>query len=597
MKMILSNIEKSFTAPVIKGISYTFEPGKLYVIKGVSGCGKTTLMNIIGGIDSEYSGSIECEGEYTAGYIFQSSLLLSDITVMENLLLIKNDPEKIRSLCSFLKIEPLLEKFPEQLSGGERQRVSVVRALLHDPCLLLADEPTASLDEANSKSIAELISSLKNEGRIVIVSTHEECFDSFADEIIHLDYGIIGEVEKKSPRIAKSEAGKGGENKRAKSFGAFELAWKRRKKLLSFGSLFPLVLAFLLVTVISTAQNNFEVEYRRLLGDKYPMDMLVLNSQEYDAFKYKDELVLYENYIASEGEVNAFHLLPENASVFMIDGMIEFGEFPENDSEILVSPDFVKTAFGDERELSSVIGEGVTFKGHQYKISGVICDIYAEENEEESKNLHSYSYYHICYRRPVKNAIFVMYDSIKEYGDINPNDGYTGIIVAVYDDVLGTPEVYEALLDCMMYEGMPNQFYANIKNTQSSIDDITSLFVLILGVCFFTSCIFMISVITTGLYYRRREFGYLQIFGLSKQRITSVILGEYFLKIAASLVMSAAVYFASLTVYALAFGRFIICEPVFALAITAVLVSVYMLTVFITAKVFLRRSVLSMITR
>ena len=94
MTVELKNISKSYALPVIKHLSYTFETGKIYVIKGVSGCGKTTLLNIIGGIDKDFDGEM-IGNDADVSYIFQSSLLISKISVKDNLLLIKNDPDKI----------------------------------------------------------------------------------------------------------------------------------------------------------------------------------------------------------------------------------------------------------------------------------------------------------------------------------------------------------------------------------------------------------------------------------------------------------------------------------------------------------------------
>ncbi len=205
--MILSikNIEKEYDRPVLKKISYTFTSGKIYVIKGVSGCGKSTLLNILGGIETVFSGEILLNGENLAkktdalrnicGYIYQQSLLLSGITVRDNLLLIRNDKERVEAMCKELGLSMLLNKLPDELSGGERQRVAIVRALLNNPRILLADEPTASLDDCNSMKIAETIANLRSENRIIIVATHEHCFDELADEIINLRYGVMDDIQ------------------------------------------------------------------------------------------------------------------------------------------------------------------------------------------------------------------------------------------------------------------------------------------------------------------------------------------------------------------------------------------------------------------
>ncbi len=210
MKIFLEKLSKSFdNRTVLKDISYTFESGKLYVIKGVSGCGKTTLLNILGGVDTEYEGICESGGLRTA-MIFQKSLLLGGLTVRENLLLIRNDPQGIKQLAGQLGIAALLKKYPSEISGGERQRASVARALLNAPQLLLADEPTASLDAENSDKIAEILAGLKNKDRIIIVATHEDCFDRFADAILPLDYGELETAEEGATLPQPEAAAAGG---------------------------------------------------------------------------------------------------------------------------------------------------------------------------------------------------------------------------------------------------------------------------------------------------------------------------------------------------------------------------------------------------
>ena len=155
MEIRLDNVSKSHDRPVLKELNYRFESGMLYVIKGVSGCGKSTLLNIIGGVEKEYEGSVIYEPQkLRSAYIFQRSLLLSTLTVKENLQLIRGDIRAVEAQAEILGINKLLEKLPGTISGGERQRAAIERALLREPQLLLADEPTASLDDENSRKIA-----------------------------------------------------------------------------------------------------------------------------------------------------------------------------------------------------------------------------------------------------------------------------------------------------------------------------------------------------------------------------------------------------------------------------------------------------------
>ena len=196
MEIQLKNLSKTYEKTVLDGLNYTFESGKLYVIKGVSGCGKTTLFNVIGGIDPEYEGEVIMPKKCRTAYIFQQSLLLSSLTVRENLLLIHPNQKKVESLSKALGIHDLLDRLPESLSGGERQRAAIVRALLTGPNILLADEPTASLDGKNAEAVTRMIAGLRTEERVILVATHDAYFDPYADEIIELDYGTLGAITK-----------------------------------------------------------------------------------------------------------------------------------------------------------------------------------------------------------------------------------------------------------------------------------------------------------------------------------------------------------------------------------------------------------------
>lgn len=172
----LVNVSKNYNRPVLQGINKKFESGKIYVIKGISGCGKTTLLNIIGGVETDYEGEMYFEKNKIIsleakkfekyreeiGYIFQQSLLLSKLTLAENLCFFCDNYDLIEKYASYFGVSHLLNKLPEELSGGERQRIAIIRALLNNPAIILADEPTASLDEMNAKIIAETFLKIKS---------------------------------------------------------------------------------------------------------------------------------------------------------------------------------------------------------------------------------------------------------------------------------------------------------------------------------------------------------------------------------------------------------------------------------------------------
>ncbi|MDR2518994.1 MAG: ABC transporter ATP-binding protein [Spirochaetaceae bacterium] len=203
------------TLHILRGAALCAEEGASVAITGRSGCGKSTLLNILGGLDRCDSGSVRIAGAEitglseqglaafrrdTVGFIFQFHYLLKDFTALENVMLPaymaglkkKAALEKARSLLEDLKLGSRLRHLPFQLSGGERQRVAVARALINDPALILADEPTGSLDADNSALVAELLYRAAGErGKTLVVVTHDENVASRARERYTLEGGVL----------------------------------------------------------------------------------------------------------------------------------------------------------------------------------------------------------------------------------------------------------------------------------------------------------------------------------------------------------------------------------------------------------------------
>jgi ABC-type lipoprotein export system ATPase subunit len=587
----LKNISKTYTSKVLRDLSYTFKSGNIYVIKGVSGCGKTTLLNILGGVETEFDGEIITEMpndiSSVTSYIFQNSLLLSNITVLENLLLIKNNLEEIKKCAEQLNISDLLMKKPEHLSGGERQRVAIVRALLIMPKLFLADEPTASLDSLNSKSVAEIIAKLRSDKMIIIISTHESYFDELADEVIYINYGSIDRTEKITPRIIKSISSEKFDKKSKRprlEFNPIGFNLKRNPKLLSFGSLCPLILVFFIVMIISTLQKNFNNEYFRSIKSEYPMDMFAIHQFELDRFPYKDGVKIYDNYIASFEGINAYYLPTEKNSVFKIKKMISHGEFPQTDYGLLASRDFIIYTFSDDN-YENYIGEKIIYGGIEFKISGILADL----NHEEIKyNLLADAFYQ---RIPTDNIIFIPYETLQRIGEIQNND----MKIGVYNGLSNNPVVLEHLI-VALESGCPNQFYKDIEDSQEILNGVAIVFLIVLFISYIISCIFMISIIQTELFYRRKEIGFLQIFGLSKKRILEIIFAGYFIKISVSVAVASILYVVAIFIYFIIFNSFVVFDFIGTLAVIILLFSVYLSAAFFSCKGFLRRSVKSLIT-
>ena len=214
----LSNIYKSFDSlkkiKVLKKISYKFEKGKIYSLIGPSGSGKSTLLNLLSLIDRPSSGSISIDNKHInfndsktndilrankIGIIYQQDNLLPDFTALENIYLASLAAGIDKSLSIFkaktlLKQVGLLNRsdhYPSQLSGGEKQRISIARALINNPQIILADEPTGSLDLKTAKEIFELLKKQINSNRLIIFATHNRFFANKSDCLLEIVNGNI----------------------------------------------------------------------------------------------------------------------------------------------------------------------------------------------------------------------------------------------------------------------------------------------------------------------------------------------------------------------------------------------------------------------
>ena len=214
----LINIRKSFTTEkkinVLRGLSRKFRLGKTYAIMGPSGSGKSTLLNLISLIDKPTSGTIKFDNHEInfsqnekndlfrskrIGIVYQENNLLSDFTALENVyfasLSLNNDKKlalsKAEKLLRKIGLSNRINHFPSQLSGGEAQRVAIARAIINDPQIILADEPTGSLDMNTAKDIFKLLNNQKRSDRIIIFATHNRFFAKKADYLLEMRDGSI----------------------------------------------------------------------------------------------------------------------------------------------------------------------------------------------------------------------------------------------------------------------------------------------------------------------------------------------------------------------------------------------------------------------
>ncbi|MBW6440467.1 ABC transporter ATP-binding protein [Patescibacteria group bacterium] len=200
---------------VLKGVSFEIQQGEFVSIMGSSGSGKSTLMYILGFLDMPTSGAYFFEGLDTSkhdedrlaefrnekiGFIFQSYNLLQRTSVLDNVLLpstyyvggdLKKAEVEARKLLERVGLGHRIDHRPNQLSGGEQQRVAIVRALINNPQLILADEPTGNLDSKSGEEIMDILQDLNKEGKTIIMVTHEQYTAECAKRILHIKDGLI----------------------------------------------------------------------------------------------------------------------------------------------------------------------------------------------------------------------------------------------------------------------------------------------------------------------------------------------------------------------------------------------------------------------
>ena len=220
----LKNISKSFSnnkkINVLKRINYSFTKGKIYSLVGPSGSGKSTLLNVLSLIDKPTTGSLLINKtpvnfnenakndkirSSKIGIIYQQNNLLPDFTALENVYLAglaltndkKNSIERAKEIIKTMGLSSREAHFPSELSGGEMQRIAMARALINEPEIILADEPTGSLDHTTAKEVFNVLYKLKNKNRLIIYATHNRFFANMADCKLEMIDGNIKTINAK----------------------------------------------------------------------------------------------------------------------------------------------------------------------------------------------------------------------------------------------------------------------------------------------------------------------------------------------------------------------------------------------------------------
>ena len=417
----IANLKKSYrvsrteTQQVLRGINVEFKRGEFVAVLGESGCGKSTFLNILGGLDQDYTGSIVLDGEFLKDYsekklddyrksrvglIFQNYNLISHMSVHENIEVamtmsnIDRAERKARTqeILAQVGLSEYADKLPNQLSGGQRQRVAIARALANTPEILLADEPTGALDKDSAEQVIQILKKIAESGKLVIVVTHSQKVASACSRILTIDDGVIKSDDKQYAVTTKTTKAQTAKIQNIGLKELFKLAYsnilqtKKRSLLVSVGMSIGIA-AVILVFCLSNGITGY-VD-KQLASSMNALQMQVVSEASISSSRIEDiEELEGVDYVA-EGtyvRMSSFYDYGGDEGTIMLlssaydalDRDLTAGEICE-DGEILISEAFAKNLYNNSTdEAQELVGTqiDITFGGHTtaFIISGVYED-------------------------------------------------------------------------------------------------------------------------------------------------------------------------------------------------------------------------------
>lgn len=526
---------------ILESISLDFICNHLYVIKGVSGCGKTTLLNIIGCIDNEYSGHYFYDGKDLSnlkknkielirnemGYVYQDSLLFQHLTVFENLSFFSNDEEQIVRYANQFDVVDLLSKLPSELSNGERQRIAIIRALLGNKKIMLADEPTASLDRSRAIEIVKLFTMLKEQGYLIIVVTHDDVFDSIADEIIKIDYGKIrSNHSEKNINVDTTML----ERKPLKGSLFKDLNYsKKRFKKVGIGTFLSLTLIFTVILLSISIRLKFKEEYSSYVKEMYPSHVFPMYTAKPYELGEPNQYTIYKNLGLYTEHSILYSLLPEKDSSLSIPKAIMLGEFPKNENEVVINESYWKHNLSAKKK-DDIIGSEVYIDEIEKKfiVSGML------NNDSSMAELvyNGCPFYDV--NQVEKPSVFINYKIMESLEMPILNDS----IEMVSYPTLEENETLYAFL-----QNLGGLFWEEMISSQLyGMNMILDIVFICLAIVMVIAYLFIFNIIKFELFNRKREIGFLKLFGINGKRIFRIILLEHIYKVLLPYVIAVVLY-------------------------------------------------------
>lgn len=387
LKIQINGINKSYgKQEILSDFSYSFANTGFYLLLGESGCGKTTLLNILSGMTDFYGGTIaigtEVFGEHVLwervreqiGYVTQDSVFIDYLTVGEQLQLSGADEESIVRFLSVFGLSDKFSSYPDELSGGEKQRIAVIGALLYGKSILLLDEPTASLDGENKISVFEMLKKV-SENVLVICASHDECASEYADCVLSFDGRKIKEArleEKPSEEIGFDMST--GNKRPVRLFGYFSKWFVGRKRdrrsTVYMTVIYILTFAVLLAGDIPSQKLNKSMERLYKINQCTATIAVGDNSLEETLSEFGENCCEVITYNGSAPELTkagdmycddavGFKVVPFDEDYFAFSDRLLYGSWYTDTYQVILGQSKAREYVGDD--IASVIGQTVDF--------------------------------------------------------------------------------------------------------------------------------------------------------------------------------------------------------------------------------------------
>lgn len=553
MSLELKNIVKKYNnekEKILDDVNITFSKGEFVSILGESGSGKSTLMNIIGGLDLNYSGNVMYNNrkleksnvddyrKNKIGFIFQSFNLFSHLTAFENVKLVQeinsnSDSDKIIDLFKKLNIEDIMDKKPNQLSGGQKQRVAIARALINDPEIILADEPTGALDNKNTSNIIKILKDISKEGKIVIIVTHSEEVAKNSSRIIKINDGkVLIDKTNYVTDITYNE-NKLTKKRKISIFSLLKIAFRNLKKNIKRN----------LLIILGTSIGIFSISFMLFLNSgikKYINDQLV-NSENANVIEVKksNDILKEEKFenedIEKISNINHVNKVYKNTSISGLSSInyldkkyelmslstytninkkeLKYGNICK-DNEIVISEYLAKSMINN---IKSLIGKEVTLyilensKPLIMEKKVIISGIIKNTNNEFIDNM---------------NFAYIPYNSLeKMYSDNNIKLNPTNLSIKI-DNIKNSDSVKKRL---DFYNYSHSNMSKMIDSITKYIDIITFILIGISGVSLIVSSIMIFIIMYINVIERTKEIGILKSLGCKETNIKLIFVLESFL--------------------------------------------------------------------